>query len=98
MLNMQGLLSGLSCEPPLETEEEARVRKVRDAIAGLRANLQRDGGDVELVGVEGNIVRVKLAGACLGCQLAFMTIHGIQVKLIAKLGMPLRVVPVLHGG
>ncbi len=79
-----------------ETPEEARYRAVSQAIDELRPHLQRDGGDCHLVGVEGNIVKIKMAGACVGCQLASVTIHGIQEKLIAKLGMPLRIVPVLH--
>ena len=39
-----------------------------------------------------------MSGACVGCQLASVTIHGIQAKLIAKLGMQLRVAPVLVSG
>ncbi len=78
-----------------ETPEEARHRAVAQAIAELRPYLQRDGGDCHLVAVEGNIVKIRMSGACLGCQLASMTLHGIQDKLIAKLGFPLRIVPVM---
>ncbi len=39
-----------------------------------------------------------MKGACIGCQLASVTIHGIQAKLIAKLGIQLRVAPVLGFG
>ncbi len=85
-------------EPVLETAEEARVAKISAALDEIRPFLQRDGGDCQLVGVEGNVVRVKMKGACVGCQLASVTIHGIQAKLIAKLGMPLRVAPVLGFG
>ena len=35
-----------------------------------------------------------MSGACVGCQLAFVTVHGIQAKLIERLGFPVRVVPV----
>ena len=77
-----------------ENPDEVRYKAVAQAIAELRPYLQRDGGDCHLVGVEGNIVKIKMAGACVGCQLASVTIHGIQEKLIAKLGMPLRIVPV----
>ncbi len=84
---------------PTETPEEARFRLVSQAIDEIRPYLARDGGDCKLVGIEGNIVRVKMGGACIGCQMASVTIHGIQERLIAKLGMPLRIVPVLgHGG
>ncbi len=98
MLEMQEHTSEVSSESMPETEEEARVRKIGEALDELRPFLQRDGGDCQLIGVEGNVVRIKMAGACVGCQLASVTIHGIQAKLIAKLGMPLRVVPVLGFG
>jgi NifU-like protein len=81
-----------------ETPEEARFKLVSDAIDEIRPYLARDGGDCTLVGIEGNIVKVKMGGACIGCQMASVTIHGIQERLIAKLGMPLRIVPVLGRG
>jgi Fe-S cluster biogenesis protein NfuA len=98
MLEMQEQISELQSEPLVETTEEARVAMIRAALDEIRPFLQRDGGDCELVGVEGNVVRVKMKGACIGCQLASVTIHGIQAKLIAKLGMQLRVAPVLGFG
>jgi NifU-like protein len=98
MLEVQEQLNEDVCEPSLITAEEFRVARIRDALEEIRPYLQRDGGDCQLVGVEGNVVRVKMAGACVGCQLASVTIHGIQTKLIAKLGMQLRVAPVLGFG
>jgi NifU-like protein len=96
MLDFAEQIETAAPEASTETPDEARHRAVAQAIAELRPYLQRDGGDCHLVGVEGNIVKIKMAGACVGCQLASVTIHGIQEKLIAKLGMPLRIVPVLH--
>ncbi len=41
--------------------------KVEAALAKIRPVLQRDGGDVELIGVdEKGTVKVKLTGACGG--------------------------------
>jgi Fe-S cluster biogenesis protein NfuA len=41
--------------------------------------LQADGGNIELVAVEGNSVKVKLQGACHGCPGAAMTLrYGVE--------------------
>jgi NifU-like protein len=97
MLEMSEHTGEITPEPMPETAEEAKVRKIGEAINELRPYLQRDGGDCHLVGVEGNVVKIKMAGACIGCQMASVTIHGIQEKLIAKLGMPLRIIPIPGG-
>mgnify|MGYP001297466818 CR=1 FL=1 len=48
--------------------------KVREVIEKeIRPALQMDGGDIELVGFEGNNVQVRLRGACSGCPGAAMT-------------------------
>ncbi len=71
-----------------------RIRLIEEAIEGLRPFLRQDGGDCELVDVEGDRVLVKLSGACIGCQMASVTVNGVQERLIEKLGQPLRVIPV----
>ncbi len=98
MFELQEQLVEAPSKPVPDSEEEERVAKIRAALDEIRPFLQRDGGDCQLIGVEGNVVRVKMSGACVGCQLASVTIHGIQTKLIAKLGMQLRVAPVLGFG
>jgi Fe-S cluster biogenesis protein NfuA len=55
------------------------VEKVLDSI---RPALQADGGDVELVDIDGGVVKVRLMGACGGCPMAQMTLKGgIEVAL-----------------
>lgn len=46
---------------------------VKAAIDEIRPNLQRDGGDIEFVELEGNTVKVRLKGACHGCPAAQYT-------------------------
>lgn len=75
-----------------------KIRLIEEAIEELRPYLRKDGGDCELVDVEGANVLVSLSGACVGCQMASITISGIQERLMVKLGMPLRVVPVGRNG
>jgi Fe-S cluster biogenesis protein NfuA len=94
MLEMPHEIAEVSAEPLIETADEAKERKIREAIAELRPHLQRDGGDCQLVSIEGNVVKIKMTGACVGCIMASVTVHGIQAKLVAKLGIPLRVIPI----
>jgi len=54
--------------------------RVQAALDKVRPHLQADGGDVELVEItEGNVVKVKLRGACSGCPMSQMTLKmGIE--------------------
>jgi len=53
--------------------------KVEAALNEIRPMLQRDGGDVELVSIEGGVVKVRLQGACAGCPMSQMTLrNGIE--------------------
>jgi NifU-like protein len=71
-----------------------KIRLIEQAIEEIRPYLRRDGGDCELIDVDGNKVMVRLSGACVGCQMANVTVQGVQERLVAKLGQPLRVIPV----
>ncbi|MFA5146555.1 MAG: NifU family protein [Candidatus Omnitrophota bacterium] len=48
--------------------------KVEKALSKIRAGLQQDGGDIELVSVEKGVVKVRLKGACSGCPMSQMTL------------------------
>ena len=65
-------------------EETVRDR-VEKALEELRPQLQADGGDIELLGVENGIVKVKLKGACAGCPMSTMTLQwGVEQFLKKK--------------
>jgi NifU-like protein len=70
-----------------------RIRRIEAIIETIRPNLRMDGGDCELVEVDGTTIYVKLTGACVGCGMASMTIGGIQQRLMEELGEFIRVVP-----
>ena len=56
--------------------------KVKAALEEVRPMLQADGGDVEFVEIEGNVVKVRLQGHCAGCPMAQMTLQrGIEARL-----------------
>ena len=48
--------------------------KIEKALAKVRAGLQQDGGDLELVSIENGVVKVRLKGACAGCPMSQMTL------------------------
>lgn len=61
--------------------------KIEKALARIRPMLQRDGGDVELAGIEGSVVKVRLTGACHGCPMSQMTLKA-GVERIVKQEVP----------
>ena len=71
-----------------------RIKKIEEVIEKVRPVLQADRGDIELIDVQGNQVLVHLVGACSGCQMAGMTLGGIQQELMETLGEFLQVIPV----
>jgi NifU-like protein len=70
-----------------------RIKKIEQVLDSLRPSLMADGGDVELVEVIGNTAYVNMTGACNGCQMAAMTIAGIQQRLMEVMGEFIKVVP-----
>ncbi|MEG0187570.1 MAG: NifU family protein, partial [Algoriella sp.] len=44
--------------------------------------LNSDGGDIELVSIEDNIVKVRLTGACIACSVNQMTLKsGVEMTI-----------------
>ncbi len=61
-------------------------QRVRAALEEVRPGLRADGGDVELLRVEGGTVYLDLHGACHGCPMARSTLAdfvGERIKLYA---------------
>jgi Fe-S cluster biogenesis protein NfuA len=56
--------------------------RVEGVLERIRPFLQADGGDIEVVGVDGNSAVVRLTGLCAGCPSAHMTLHtGVESAL-----------------
>ncbi len=47
----------------------------------IRPALQGDGGDIDLIDIDGNKVLIALRGMCTGCVMSGVTLEGIQAKL-----------------
>lgn len=63
-----------------------RMQIISKVIEEVRPSLQADNGDIELADIDGKNIYVVLTGACTGCQMASMTLGGIQQRLIEELG------------
>ncbi|WP_019498612.1 NifU family protein [Pseudanabaena sp. PCC 6802] len=61
---------------------ELTAENVENVLDELRPYLLADGGNVELVELEGPVVRLRLQGACGSCPSSAMTLRmGIERKL-----------------
>jgi len=58
--------------------------KVETALEKIRPMLQADGGDIELVEIDGGVVKVRLKGACAGCPMSQMTIKNGVERLLKE--------------
>ena len=71
-------MSEATLEPPLALIPE----NVESVLDQLRPFLQADGGNVQLVEIEGPIVKLRLQGACGSCPSSTMTLKmGIERRL-----------------
>jgi len=57
-----------------EATDEERMQVLIDRLSAYIE--QYHGGSVEMVDFDGEVVKVKLGGACLGCPLLPSTLHG----------------------
>jgi Fe-S cluster biogenesis protein NfuA len=58
--------------------------QIEKALVKIRPMLERDGGNVELVDVEGSVVKVRLTGACHGCPMSQMTLKAGIERIIMQ--------------
>ncbi|TDL99941.1 MAG: hypothetical protein C4K58_01470 [Flavobacteriaceae bacterium] len=47
---------------------QEKIQKIEQALLEIRPFLKSDGGDIEFVSLENDIVTVRLLGACTGCS------------------------------
>ena len=55
---------------------------IEQALEEIRPFLKSDGGDIALLGVEEQTVKVQLLGACVGCSVNQMTLkQGVELTI-----------------
>ena len=60
----------------------AMKEQIEELISRIRPSLQADGGDIEFVSVENNVVKVRLKGACGSCPMSQMTLkNGVEALI-----------------
>ncbi len=58
------------------------IEKVKKVLEEIRPALQADGGDIDFVGIDNNVVKVKLLGACGTCPSSLVTLKmGVEARL-----------------
>ena len=56
--------------------------KVEEGLNEIRPFLESDGGNIELISIEKNIVKVKLLGNCVSCSVNQMTLkNGVELTI-----------------
>ena len=68
-------------ETPMTTTQ--KILKISKVIEQqISPELQKDGGDIEFIDLDGNKVKVKLTGMCQGCKNAKMTIKSFVESIL----------------
>ena len=69
--------------------------KIKDIIDKLKPFLISEGGNIEFVKYEDNIVYIKMMGACANCEMLDLTLKdGIEASIISEVPEVLEVVNV----
>ena len=65
---------------------EKTEEKIIDIIDKLKPYLISEGGNVEFVKYEDNIVYIKMMGACANCEMLDLTLkEGIETSIISEI-------------
>ena len=63
-----------------------KEKKIQEIIDKLRPFLINDGGNIEFVKYEDNIVYIRMMGACANCQMLDITLRdGIAAAIINEI-------------
>ena len=71
-------------EKPAGLSNLQSMQKVMEVINMIRPQLQADGGDIELVDINGKVVSVRLQGSCHGCAASQVTLHQVIEQILRQ--------------
>jgi NifU-like protein len=62
-----------------------RMQKVMSVLEeSIRPRLKQDGGDIELVDIDGKVVIVSLRGTCSSCRSSQLTVEGVVQQTLRE--------------
>ena len=67
--------------------KETVLNNIENALEEIRPFLKNDGGDISLISVDNDVVKVKFEGACSTCTVNQMTLKS-GVEMIIKMHVP----------
>ncbi|RJX24157.1 MAG: Fe-S cluster assembly protein NifU [Desulfobulbus sp.] len=88
---LQQTVAGLEVEPKKVQKEQRmttlqKIKKIEEVLEReIKPTLKKDGGDIELIDVDGDFVTVSLRGACAGCQSSRTTLKVYVEKKLREL-------------
>ena len=88
---LQQTVEGLQVEPKKAQKEQRmttlqKIKKIEEVLEReVKPTLKKDGGDIELIDVDGDFVTVSLRGACAGCQSSRTTLKVYVEKKLREL-------------
>ena len=63
-------------------KKDLLIEKVEQGLNEIRPFLESDGGNIELISIEKNVVKVKLLGNCVSCSVNQMTLkNGVELTI-----------------
>lgn len=80
----QAKRAGLVRRPPNPDAPPPDLTELNAVLEKARRILLQDGGDLELVEVQGSVVRVRLKGNCVGCPNSVLDLKNIVERLVME--------------
>lgn len=63
-------------------KQDLLKEKVEQGLNEIRPFLESDGGNIELISIINNVVKVKLLGNCVSCSVNQMTLkNGVEMTI-----------------
>ena len=88
---LQQTVEGLQVAPQKARKEQKmttlqKIKKIEKVLEReIKPTLKKDGGDIELIDVDGDFITVSLRGACAGCQSSRTTLKVYVEKKLREL-------------